>query len=149
MIFHHFSLFLSFFFPHSHFIYFKKNYSDNGGLLEGNISFEDKELTKDEFLRLEEEKRRQEIDSKIAYRNMFEWYIIRLKFQKNKRLMYGLLLLWLVGIVLFMVIVSMIRKTSASYHLVNAINEAFILEEWYFEDFEFPKRYGDMDNYVI
>lgn len=109
---------------------------------------EDKELTKDEFLRLEEEKRRQEIDSKIAYRNMFEWYIIRLKFQKNKRLMYGLLVLWLVGIVLFMAIVSMIRKTAASYHVVNAINEAFIQEEWYFEDFEFPKRYGDMDNYV-
>lgn len=117
-------------------------------MLEGAIPLEDKELTKDEFLRLEEEKRRHEIDSKVAYRNMFEWYIIRLKFQKNKRLMYGLLLLWLVGIVLFMAIVSMIRKTAASYHLVNAINEAFIQEEWYFEDFEFPKRYGDMDNYV-
>lgn len=117
-------------------------------MLEGNIPLEDKELTKDEFLRLEEEKRRHEIDSKIAYRNMFEWYIIRLKFQKNKRLMYGLLLLWLVGIVLFMVIVSMIRRTAASYHVFNAINEAFIQEEWYFEDFEFPKRYGDMDNYV-
>lgn len=79
---------------------------------------------------------------------MFEWYIIRLKFQKNKRLMYGLLLLWLVGIVLFIAIVSMIRNTPSIYHLVNAINEAFIQEEWYFEDFEFPKRYGDMDNYV-
>ena len=79
---------------------------------------------------------------------MFEWYIIRLKFQKNKRLMYGLLLLWLVGIVLFIAIISMIRNTPSIYHLVDAINEAFIQEEWYFEDFEFPKRYGDMDNYV-